>query len=74
MKDIILGRFHFDKKDEKVIIVRQKANTSSVLATRHSNAPFYVKASDLREASAEECKQYRLETKKAKRKKRGSLV
>ncbi len=66
MEKIVLGRFYYDKKEDHVVQVRQKANTSSVLATRHSPTPFFVKASDLREASVEECDLYKEETKQRK--------
>tara|TARA_B100001123_G_C15335034_1_gene1032495 strand:- start:1104 stop:1379 length:276 start_codon:yes stop_codon:yes gene_type:complete len=66
MDKIVLGRFYFDKEEEHVVQARQKANTSSILATRHSPTPFFVKASTLREASKQEVDQYKEETEQRK--------
>ena len=68
MDKIVLGRFYFDKEEGHVVQARQKANTSSILATRHSPTPFFVKASTLREASKQEVDQYKEETEQRKNK------
>ena len=68
MDKIVLGRFYFDKEEEHVVQARQKANTSSILATRHSPTPSFVKASTLREASKQEVDQYKEETEQRKNK------
>tara|TARA_Y100001938_G_C8084078_1_gene430895 strand:+ start:896 stop:1162 length:267 start_codon:yes stop_codon:yes gene_type:complete len=58
IKHIKNGSLYKDTSDNTIWRVRSKANTSSVWVTHHSNKPELVKASDLVQATQEECDAY----------------
>lgn len=58
IKKIKNGSLYTEENSNKVWRVRSKANTSSVWVTHHSNSPELVKATNLREATQDECDEY----------------
>ena len=58
IKDIRNGQLYRDNRHKRVVRVHTKANSTSVLATHHSDTPEFVKAENLQRASKKQCEKY----------------